>query len=444
MRSKKVAVVGCGLAGLVAARELCREGHEVVVYERGTQLGGMWVYTPETESDLLGIDPTRTVVHSSLYGSLRTNLPRELMGFREFPFVASGNPGRDSRRFPKHEEVLRYLEDFACEFGLKELVRFQTEVLFVGSDGDGKWRVKSRQKNSDELDEIYDAVAVCSGHNTEPRIADFPGIEVWPGWQCHSHNYRTPEAYRDQVVVVIGGAASATDITKDIAGVAKEIHVARRSQGRSFGDIVGIDNMFFHPMIDEAHADGRVTFRDGTEVTANVILHCTGYKHHYPFLHTGGAVNVEDNRVGPLYKHVFPPALSPGISFVGIPNLVIRPVTFELQSKWIAGVLSERVSLPSEEEMMQDIEAFYLKLEARNVPKRHTHKLNDFQFELEDWLAKECGCPPVEEWRKSLFHECFISLTTRPDTYRDEHDCSEELYLQAEQEFRRYFVPERL
>lgn len=43
------------------------------------------------------------------------------------------------------------------------------------------------------------------------------------------------------------------------------------------------------------------------------------YKYHFPFLETNGIVTVDDNRVGPLYKHVFPPALAPSLSFVGLP-----------------------------------------------------------------------------------------------------------------------------
>ena len=103
--------------------------------------------------------------------------------------------------------------------------------------------------------------------------------------------------------------------------------------------------------IERAHEDGRVTFKDGSVVLAGIILHCTGYfhafsvsstflrqliscrisnvviylrhcfsyKYHFPFLRNIGAVKVDDNRVGPLYKHVFPPTLAPGISFVGLP-----------------------------------------------------------------------------------------------------------------------------
>lgn len=45
----------------------------------------------------------------------------------------------------------------------------------------------------------------------------------------------------------------------------------------------------------------------------------SSYKYHFPFLKTEELVTVEDNRVGPLYKHVFPPALAPWLSFVGLP-----------------------------------------------------------------------------------------------------------------------------
>jgi hypothetical protein len=49
---------------------------------------------------------------------------------------------------------------------------------------------------------------------------------------------------------------------------------------------------------------------------------------------------------------------------------------FELQSKWIAGVLSNRIALPSAEEMAEDIEAFYSSLEAFGIPKSYTHNMS--------------------------------------------------------------------
>ncbi|XP_021660779.2 flavin-containing monooxygenase FMO GS-OX5 isoform X2 [Hevea brasiliensis] len=330
-RCCRVAVIGAGAAGLVAARELRREGLQVVLFEKDDQIGGTWVYNSHVEPDLLGLDPSRPIVHSSLYESLRTNLPRESMGFMDFPFVAQEEgETRDPRRFPGHREVLLYLQDFARKFRIEELIRFHREVVSVELIDDRKWKVKSHKKRIESdgdnygndcfLDEVFDAVVVCSGHHTEPRIAEIPGVDLWPGKQIHSHNYRTSEPFRDQMIIIIGHSWSSADISAEIAAVAKEVHIASRSvPDGTYEKQRGYDNMWLHSMIESSHEDGTVVFRDGSAIVADVILHCTGYKYHFPFLKTHGIVTVNDNRVGPLYKHVFPPVLAPWVSFVGIP-----------------------------------------------------------------------------------------------------------------------------
>ena len=174
LTSRHVAVIGAGAAGLVTAIELRREGHSVVVFERGDQVGGTWIYTPKIESDPIGFDPARTKIHSSLYKSLRTNLPRECMGFPCYPFVAKDDPDRDPRRYPGHREVLLYLQDFTREFRIDELVRFETEVVRVRLVEE-KWKIKSKQRSGEDETEIFDAVVICNGHYTEPRVAQIPG-----------------------------------------------------------------------------------------------------------------------------------------------------------------------------------------------------------------------------------------------------------------------------
>ncbi|CAF1859730.1 unnamed protein product [Brassica oleracea var. botrytis] len=57
--------------------------------------------------------------------------------------------------------------------------------------------------------------------------------------------------------------------------------------------------------IERVHEDGSVVFQNGKTILADVIMHCTGYKYHFPFLETNGIISVDDNRVGPLYKHIF-------------------------------------------------------------------------------------------------------------------------------------------
>jgi glutamate synthase (NADPH) small chain len=54
---KKVAIVGSGPAGLAAAQQLCRAGHEVVVYEKADRIGGLLRYgIPEFKLEKKVID----------------------------------------------------------------------------------------------------------------------------------------------------------------------------------------------------------------------------------------------------------------------------------------------------------------------------------------------------------------------------------------------------
>ncbi|GMP42873.1 hypothetical protein CsSME_00012466 [Camellia sinensis var. sinensis] len=309
----KVAVIGAGAAGLIAARELQRENHRVTIFEKADQLGGTWVFDPQVEADQLGLDSNREIVHSSLYFSLRTNLPRQLMGFSDYPFGIRENG--DRRNFPRHEEVLRFLNDFAREFGITELIRFGTEVVRVERVDlrNDEWVVESRTNESNR-EEVFEAVVVCNGHNTQPQAANLPGIEKWPGKQVHSHNYRHPKPYQNQVLVMIGNGPSAFDISREIATVAKEVHLSSRSpQHLQVSKLDNHHNIWQHSKIVNVCEDGTVAFEDGSYVHADTIFHCTGYKYNFPFLKTNGIVSVEDKRVGPLYKHVFPPKLAPSL-----------------------------------------------------------------------------------------------------------------------------------
>lgn len=83
-----VAVIGAGAAGLVATRELKREKVPVQCYEMHSNVGGVWAFTDDAESDLLGTSASSRV-HSSLYASLRTNLPREVMRYCASNFFSS-------------------------------------------------------------------------------------------------------------------------------------------------------------------------------------------------------------------------------------------------------------------------------------------------------------------------------------------------------------------
>ncbi|MBA0831637.1 hypothetical protein Goarm_016090, partial [Gossypium armourianum] len=206
-QSYKVAVVGCGTAGS---------------------------FKEKVESDLLGLDPNREIVHSSLYRSLRT-----IMGFTDYPFVKK--EGGDPRSFPGHEEVLRFLEDFARDFGLMELIRFGHEVIRVErvDETNHKWIVEFRTRETEpRWEEVFEAVVICN-------------------------------------VVLIGDSASAHDILKQIASVAKQVHQAIRGPSFQLKRLENHDNVLQQSMIECTHKDGKVLFQNGSIVNADVILRCT-------------------------------------------------------------------------------------------------------------------------------------------------------------------------
>ncbi|KAF6171743.1 hypothetical protein GIB67_007264 [Kingdonia uniflora] len=82
LHSKHVCIIGAGPSGLVAAKELRKEGHSIVVLEQNHDVGGQWLYEPKVEGeDALGKGTNTLKVHSSIYVSLRLTSPREIMGF---------------------------------------------------------------------------------------------------------------------------------------------------------------------------------------------------------------------------------------------------------------------------------------------------------------------------------------------------------------------------
>ena len=64
---KTVGIIGCGAAGLVAAKRVLETGELTpIVWEQSKDIGGTWAYTPDT-----GVDQHGLPIHSSMYKNLR-------------------------------------------------------------------------------------------------------------------------------------------------------------------------------------------------------------------------------------------------------------------------------------------------------------------------------------------------------------------------------------
>jgi hypothetical protein len=131
-----------------------------------------------------------------------------------------------------------------------------------------------------------------------------------------------------------------------------------------------------------ALAGDRVRFVDGTEVRADLVVYCTGYKITFPFFDER-LVSAKDNELE-LYKHLAHPEL-PGLYFIGLvqPLGAIMPIA-ERQSHLVAAHLTGGYTLPTAARMRRDIGRKREAMRRRYVAsKRHT-----IQVDFDDYMRE--------------------------------------------------------
>lgn len=80
-------------------------------------------------------------------------------------------------------------------------------------------------KTKTKVTHKYDAVIICIGHYSTPRLPKIKSQERFQGRLIHSHDYRTRSPYKDKKVLVLGGGSSGIDIAIFVASVAKTVRV---------------------------------------------------------------------------------------------------------------------------------------------------------------------------------------------------------------------------
>jgi hypothetical protein len=405
----KVAVIGAGAAGLVSARELVREGLEVHVFEQSSRVGGIWVYDTNIEDDLLGIHSEKPI-HSSLYDSLRTNLPRDLMAFMDYSFDSQGGGDDNWERYPHHTCVLRYLESFARDFNILPLIRFNQQVTQLERIDRALWRIRT----SSGTDEEYDAVSVCNGHYSNPYVPQINGATNFRGTFLHSHNYRNPEPFKDQSVAILGAASSGADLSREVATTAKRViwcgeQFSSPEQPPEQGIATYSPPSGFNSL-------GELMFKDSHPIIVDSFIYCTGYRYEFQFIDES-IVDVADNQVRPLYMDILHTAL-PTLGFIGLPYLVIPFPLFEVQSRWFAQFLSGSLNVPDEAEMREALAERNAKLMQTNAKDRHYHKLGEGQFDYINTLASQCNSDLLPGWYELLASEAQQARQKDPENFR--------------------------
>jgi dimethylaniline monooxygenase (N-oxide forming) len=209
---RRVAIIGSGPGGLVAAKFLKQHGWEPVLFEQNDSLGGQWnVRSP----------------HSGVWPSMVTNTSRWLTCFSDLA------PEPIGAIFPSNGEILAYLGGYAQRFDLLPHIRYATRVESIERNvRGGGWVIGSN--GTETRSETFPYVVVASGRFTKPRIPPLPGLGSFcgRGGVLHSLHYKHPEGFRGQRVLVVGCAISALEIASDLAmlGAARVVSTFRRQR----------------------------------------------------------------------------------------------------------------------------------------------------------------------------------------------------------------------
>jgi cation diffusion facilitator CzcD-associated flavoprotein CzcO len=190
-----VVVIGSGPAGLACAAELGARGVPATVLERGDGIGAAW----ERRYDALRFNTSR--LHSALPGA---------------PF-----PG-EFGQFPTRDQYVAYLREYAR----RSDVRVETGVEWTGLvPGDGGWQVRTGRG-----DRLVRHVVVATGIFNRPRLPDWPGRADFSGTLLHAADYRNPEPFLGQDVLVVGAGSTGLEVAHGLAtGGAGRVRLSVRS-----------------------------------------------------------------------------------------------------------------------------------------------------------------------------------------------------------------------
>lgn len=411
----QVCIIGAGSSGIVAAKTVKAHGISFDCFEQGSAIGGNWRY--ENDNGM-----------SSAYRSLHINTNRDVMAYSDYPMP------RDYPMFPHHSQIIQYFDDYVDHFGVRPFIRFQTAVKGVRPEN-GNYVVSTQSADGQLLERVYKHVIVANGHHWNPRYPTpaFPG--TFSGQILHSHYYKTPDQIAGKKLLIVGIGNSAVDIACEAARqYGERVTISTRSgayiipnwlmsmpfdslaspltsklplfiqrwllrsslllaRGRqqTYGvpvpnrpilsehptisqDLLNLSGrglIYFKPNISEFN-EREVLFTDGSRNTFDMIIYATGYKVTFPFF-TPDFINVEATNDIQLYRRVIHPD-HPGLYFLGLvqPLGAIMPLA-EVQSEWVAKLITGTCRLPTREVMIQSIQLEENRVRQRyNRSARHT------------------------------------------------------------------------
>lgn len=133
-----------------------------------------------------------------------------------------------SQNYAPGAEIQKYWKLLAERYEVNKLIQLETTVLGATWDETkGKWLVDIRSKNGDRTEET-DIFVTATGHFSDPRLPNYPGIDEYEGHIRHTSNWDPAFDPTGKDIAVIGNGASGLQVVPPLQKVAKHLdHYAR-------------------------------------------------------------------------------------------------------------------------------------------------------------------------------------------------------------------------
>ena len=197
----KIAIIGGGMAGILSAIKLRRNGYNnFTIYEKAKRLGGTW--------------------RENTYPGIACDVPSHSYCYEFEP-----NPEWSHTCSPG-AEILEYFENVAVKYGVTKHVQFEAEISQLRFEDD-KWHLQCKDGQSG----VFDFIVAATGVLHHPAYPDIPGLQTFTGPTFHSARWDHTVKLEGQRVGIIGTGSSAIQIIGDLSGkVAKLIQFQRTPQ----------------------------------------------------------------------------------------------------------------------------------------------------------------------------------------------------------------------
>ncbi|MEQ9487839.1 MAG: NAD(P)/FAD-dependent oxidoreductase [Alphaproteobacteria bacterium] len=199
-RLHDVCIIGAGFGGLCMAIKAREIGLDVLLLERGDDVGGTW--------------------RDNIY-------PGAACDTQSHHYSFSFAPKTDwSRKFAPQPEILDYIRDTARSYDIYPLIRF-SEVArsMVFDEENAEWHVTTESGSTVRARFLVSAVGLLN----QASYPDIPGLKDFPGNVAHSAEWDPTVDHTGKTVAVVGSAASAVQMVPELAKVAKKVLVFQRT-----------------------------------------------------------------------------------------------------------------------------------------------------------------------------------------------------------------------